>query len=183
MEMLGQNNILFKDIFPNYEIFSNWWIGTGLADYDGVNYSVPERITFTLIANQYNCSHVAYSLEGFYQHFANDIYTYYKEFEETTKTINELMSLTDDEISIADQMVINMAVVPEETSSTDVETVDYISQQQKTISKKGKLQVKKEQLSNKRSYTVKTFLKRFKHLFINILSPAYNFVVAEPEGE
>lgn len=183
MEMLGHSNILFKNIFPTYESFFEWWATTGLADFNGVNYSAPSRVTFTLIANQYNCSHIAYSLEGFYQHFANDIYTYYKEFEETTKTINELMSLTDDEISIADQMIINMAVVPEETSSTDVESVDYISQQQKTISKKGKLQIKKEQLSSKRSYTVRTFLKRFKHLFINVLSPAYNFVVSEPEGE
>ena len=115
--------------------------------------------------------------------FANDIYTYYREFEATSKSIIDLMNLTDEEISIADSMITNFANIPETASSTDVEEVDFITNQQKAINKKGKLQIKKEQLSNKRTFTVKTFLNRFRHLFIKVISPAYTFVVAETDEE
>ena len=80
-------------------------------------------------------------------------------------------------------MITNYANIPETASSTDVEEVDFITNQQKAINKKGKLQIKKEQLSNKRTFTVKTFLNRFRHLFIKVISPAYTFVVAEPDEE
>lgn len=171
---------LFKNIFPSYQEFKEWYLSIPLSDGGD---DVPSEKTFTLIAYEYNDSHVNTSPESFKEHFANDLYTYYKEFEATTKAITDLMQLTDDEIAIADKLIINMADIPETESSTDVEEVNFVSNQQKQINKKGKLQVKRDQLSNKRSYTVKSFLKRFKHLFIKILSPAHTFVVGEEEGE
>lgn len=180
MEMLGYNKQLFKNVFPDYKSFKDWYLSTPLSDD---NTDVPSEKTFTLIAYEYNDSHIAYSVEGFKQHFANDIYTYYKEFEATTKSIIELMKLTDEEISTADSMIVNTANIPETENSTDEEVVDFISTQQKHINKKGKLQIKREQLSSKRIFTVKTFIGRFRHLFIKIISPAYNFVVAEPDEE
>ena len=178
MEMLGHNTNLFKNVFPTYEDFKNWYISTPLSDNE---LDVPTEKTFTLIAYEYNDSHIAFSVESFKQHFANDIYTYYKEFEATTKSILELMELTDQDIAVADIAITNMANIPETESSTDEETVDFISTQQKIINKKGSLQVKKEQLSSKRIFTVKTFINRFRHLFIKIVSPAYTFVVEEDE--
>lgn len=180
MEMLGNNSKLFKNVFPDYQTFKSWYISTPLSDNDK---DVPSEKTFTLIAFEYNDSHIAHSVEGFKQHFANDIYSFYKEFEETTKAISELMKLTDEEISTADSMIINTANIPETESSTNEEEVNFISTQQKNISKKGKLQIKKEQLSNKRVFTVKTFINRFRHLFIKILSPAYNLVIAEEQED
>lgn len=180
MQAIVQPTKRFKDIFPSYDVFKEWYKSTPLSDDEN---DVPSEKTFTLIANEYNDSHIAHSEEGFKQHFSNDIYTFYREFEETTKSIISLMKLTDEEIAIADSTIINTANVPEVTGSTNVEEIDYISAQQKNISKKGILQIKKEQLTNKRTFTVRTFLKRFRHLFIKILSSAYNFVVAEPEGD
>lgn len=176
MEQVTHNTALFKNIFPDYETFKEWYLSTPLSD--GVD-DVPNEKTFTIIAYEYNDSHSSFSIESFKQHFANDLYTFYKEFEETTKAISDLMKLTDDDIAIADKMIMNVANIPETESSTDVEEVDFISTQQKTINKKGTLQVKKEQLSNKRIFTVKTFLNRFRHLFIKIISPSYTFVVME----
>ena len=91
--------------------------------------------------------------------------------------------LTDEDIRISDRIINNTADVPETTLTTDVEEVDYISAQQKQISVKGNLQVKRELLSSKRAFTVKTFLNKFKHLFIKVISPSYTFVVEEPDGE
>lgn len=178
MEMLGHSNKKFKNIFPNYQLFRDWYVSLPISDDSE---DVPSEKTFSLIAYEYNDSTVNFSEESFKEHFAIDLYTYYKEFEETTKSIIDLMKLTDEDISVADSMIINTADIPEHLASTNAETVDFVSSQQKHINKKGVLQVKKEQLSNKRILTVKTFLKRFKHLFIKILSPAYNLVVSEPE--
>lgn len=176
MEQINHNTLLFKNIFSNYEDFKNWYISTPLSDNEN---DVPNIKTFTLIAYEYNDSHSAFSVESFKEHFANDIYTFYKEFEETTKSISDLMELTDEEIAISDKTITNLANIPETESSTNTEEVDFISTQQKVISRKGTLQIKKEQLSNKRIFTVRTFLNRFRHLFIKIISPAYTFVVAE----
>ena len=176
MEQITYESKLFKDIFPDYQTFKTWYEQTPLSDGDGDS---PNARTFALISNEYSDCHVAFTSEGFKEHFANDIYTYYKEFEATTKSINELMALTDDQIQLENQSIMNLANIPETESSTDEETVDFISQQQKHISKKGMLQVKREQIANKRAYTVHSFLNRFKHLFIRIISPAYTFVVKE----
>lgn len=180
MQMVDYNTQLFKNIFPDYDTFKNWYLNCGLSDNET---DVPAKKTFTLIANEYNDSHTSLSVEGFKEHFANDIYTYYKEFEETTKNILELMKLTEDDIAIADSMITNFASVPETTSSTDTESVDYITNQQKTLNKKGKLTIQKELLSSKRTFTTRTFINRFRHLFIKIISPYYNFVVSEPDNQ
>ena len=171
---------IFKNLFPNYETFKNWYLSTPLSD-DTTD--VPSEKTFTLIAYEYNVSHCAMQEEDFKQHFAIDIYTFYKEFEATTKSISDLMNLTDDEIAIADQMITNYANTPETASSTDTTSIDFISNQQKVINEKGKLQVKKEQLSSKRVFTVRQFLKRFKHLFMVVLDTPYTPVIMESQED
>ena len=180
MEMINHNTRLFKNIFPDYQTFSEWYSETPLSDDSN---DVPSKKTFTLIAYEYNDSHVAMSPDSFKEHFANELYTYYKEFEETTKIIKELMSLRENDLRIGDRLITNIADIPETESSTNVEEVDFISNQQKQFTEKSKLQVKREELSSKRAFTVKTFLKRFKHLFIKVLSPAYTYVVEENQGE
>ena len=167
---------LFKNIFPDYETFSTWYKSTPLSDSET---DVPSEKTFALIAYEYNDNHVAFTEESFKQRFAVDIYTFYREFEETTKSIIAMMQLTDDEIATADSYITNTAVIPEEVMSTNVEEVDFVTSQQKQINKKGKLQVKKEQLSAKRVFTTRTFIKRFKHLFVKVIDAAYTPVIGE----
>lgn len=139
--------------------------------------------TFALLFNEFADCHLAFSRESFLEHFENDLHTFYKEFEATTKAIDDLMGLSDSDIATADSMITNIANIPEIESNTDVEQVDFVSQQQKSINKKGVLQIKKEQLSNKRAYTVRAFLNKFRHLFIKIISPTYTQVYVEDEGE
>lgn len=180
MKILGYDNRLFKNMFPSYEVFKEWYLSLPFSDDED---DVPSLKTFSLIAYEYNGSHASYDPVVFKEKFANDLYTYYKEFEATTKSIDDLMSLTDDDISIDNSNITNIADVPETPASTNVEDINFITQQQKNIIKKGTLQIKKEQLSNKRTYTVRTFLKRFKHLFIKIISSAYINVIEEPEED
>lgn len=180
METINYDTRLFKNIFPDYQSFKNWYLSTPLSDN---NTDCPSEKTFTLIAYEYNDNHIALSVESFKQRFANDIYTYYREFEETTKSILDLMKLTDKDISIADEMITNVANIPETENSTNAEEVDFITTQQKNINKKGKLQIKKEQLANKRTFTVKTFINRFRHLFIKIVSPSFTFVIEENQED
>lgn len=208
MDIYAKITKRFKDVFTkdeeqSYEEFAKWYIDEShmsdstvikwnsvvwtentpfvLNGENKVYLDVPGKKTFYLIANEYNDSSLAHSVEGFKEHFANDLYTFYKEFEATTKAINELMSLTDDQIKDAGSMVTNTADIPENTYDTDKETVDFISNQQKMLNLKGDLQVKREQLANKRAYTTRAFLAKFKHLFIKILSSPYNFMVVEDE--
>ena len=143
----------------------------------------PSLRTFALLFNEFADCHLALTRESFLEHFENDLYTFYKEFEATTKAIDDLMNLSDNDISTDNSMVMNIANIPEYLDSTNSEEVDFISQQQKSINKKGVLQIKKEQLSNKRAYTVRSFLNKFRHLFIKIISPAYTQVYVEDEGE
>ena len=167
---------LFKDIFPSYENFQNWYRNTPLSSSD----ECPNEKTFSLIAYEYNDSHSAFlTEENFKEHFAIDLYTYFKEFEATTAAIDKLMSLSDDDVAMDGQMITNIASIPETASSTDVEQVDFITQQQKMINKKGKQTITREQLANKRSYTTRTFLKRFKHLFIKVFDTPYTRVIEE----
>lgn len=178
MEMLDYDSRLFKNIFQDYNSFKEWYLGSGLSD--GAE-DCPNKKTFTLIFNEYSCSHCCMSVDDFKGHFANDLFSHYREFEGTTKAIDELMKLTAEDIKVSDTLISNVADVPETESTTDIETVDFISNQQKQINVKGKLQIQKELLSNKRSFTVKSFLNKFKHLFIKVISPAYTFVVEEPD--
>lgn len=179
MEMIDYNTRLFKNIFPDYNSFKEFYLGIPLSDNQN---DVPSQKTFALIAYEFNDCHVALSPESFKQRFAIDLYTYYKEFEATTKAITDLMQLTDDEVKRSGEMVQNFADIPEEERSTNDVDVDYISNQTKMINLKGKAQVKREQLGNKRAFTVKSFLNKFRHLFIRILPPAYTFVVEEGDN-
>lgn len=180
MELYSHNTKLFKNIFPNYAAFKSWYSSLPLSDDEN---DCPSVKTFTLIAYEYNDSHVCTSPDSFKERFAKELYTYYKEFEATTKSIDDLMALKDTDISIERQDIQNVADIPELEASTDEESVDFLSAQTKMITKKGMLQVKREQLSNKRAYTTKTFINRFRHLFIKIISPAYTYVVCEPDGK
>ncbi len=179
MQQLNYPTKVFVDLFPDYVTFKEWYNGSGLSDNE---LDIPSLKTFTLIRNEYADSHIAFSEESFKQHFANDLYTYYREFEATTKGILDLMELTDEQIEVSDTMITNTADIPETELSTDTKTVDYVSNSQKMMNVKGTLQIKREQLSNKRALTTKTFLNRFKHLFIRILSPSYTYVIGE-EGD
>jgi len=181
--MLIVNN-KFKNIFPDYETFRDWYANTPLSndflaekgdDYEYTD--VPSERTFTIIAYHYNGSTVNTSIESFKQMFANELFTYYKEFEATTKAIDELMALKDEDIIINDSMITNIADIPETSQSTNTLKVDFISQQQKMIQEKGKLRVKREQISNKRAYTTKTFINRFRYLFIRVLSSSFVYLV------
>lgn len=180
MERIDYSTRLFKNIFPDYASFKEFYTGTPLSDSKN---DCPSEKTFTLIAFEFNDSHVSLSPEGFKQRFANDLYTYYREFEETTKAISDIMQLSDAEIERSGSMVTNVADIPEEARSTSDTEVDFISSQQKMINLKGKAQVKREQLANKRAFTVKSFLNKFRHLFIKILPPAYTFVVEEGDDK
>lgn len=179
MQAIGNSTYLFMEVFPDYETFEEWYKSTSLSDGED---DVPSKKTFSLIYNEYAESHIAFSKVGFSNHFANDLYTYYKEFEATTKAIDDLMKLSDDEIANDTAMILNIANIPETEGSTDDETVNFVSQQQKNITKKGKLQIKKEQLSSKRTYTTKTFLNRFRHLFKRVCRPTFiTYYVEEDE--
>lgn len=165
----GKNTFTFKDVFADYQNFVDWYNSTPFNSY------VPSKIAFGLIWYEYADSHLAFSLEDFKNHFAIDLYTYAKEFDKTSEKIDKMMELTEDDISFDSTVIFNTADIPEVPSSTDIERVDFVSAQQKTLNKKGKLQISREMLSTQRAYTVKGFLKRFKHLFVSVCSPAYTF--------
>lgn len=134
---------------------------------------IPTLKTFSTIFYEYADNNIAFSNESFKLKYANIMATYYKEYEQTTKAITNLMNLTDNDIAIDNYIITNSAEIPETPSSTSIEEVDYVSVQQKNFTKKGKLQISKELLYNKKSYTTKTFLNRFRYLFIRILSDSY----------
>lgn len=178
MEKIMYNNKVFKDVFPDYNSFEIAWNNSGLSD----GYK-PNNRTFQILFIQYCSSHIAFTEDEFKLRFCLEMYTYAKEFEETSVAIDKLMSLSPEEMAISYEAITNFAEIPETELSTDAETVNFISNQQKSINKKGKLQVLRELITNKRSYTTRSFLRKFQYLFIRILSPAYTFAVEEDEEE
>ena len=156
-------------------------IGSDSITYDYGE--IPSFKTFSYLYNEYADCHTAFDLEGFLNHFENDLQTFWKEFEATNKEIDRLMNLSDAEIAIEYSHIVNIAQIPETESSTDAESVNYITQQQKELNKKGNLQIIREQLVNKRAYTIRQFIARFKHLFIKVISPTYITVYSDDEGE
>ena len=175
---------LFKDIFVDegtgemsYDVFKEWYKSCPFSD-DNNDY--PSEKTFYLIAYTYMDSHINSSIETFKNRFAVDLYTFYKEFEKTTEEIDKLMALTDDEIRDLGYSIVNFADIPETGYNTSDTEVEYITTQQKQINQKGNLQIRKEQLANKRTYTVRSFVAKFKHLFVRIVASQYEFVVGEP---
>lgn len=179
-ETQGHEFKLFKDIFPDYQSFSTWYATTLFHLSSG---QAPNAITFSIIYNEYCASHVAYSEEVFKNKFANDLYTYYEDFEQESAAIKDLMKLTSEDIIKAGSTVTNFADIPEKTSDTDAEVVDFVSQQQKTNMFRSELEAKREVIRNKRELSVRRFLSRFRHLFIRIISPDYIKVYVEDEHE
>lgn len=179
MEKVMYNSKVFKDVFPDYNSFKDFWIDTDI----GTDKNLPSKTAFGVVSIQYCSSHIAFTEDEFKLRFCLEMYTYAKEFEETSKAIDQLMSLSPEEMAISSEAIINFAEIPETELSTDAETVNFISNQQKSINKKGKLQVLRELITNKRSYTTRSFLRKFQHLFIKILSPAYTFAVEEKDEE
>ena len=180
MEGLTKETDLFKNIFPDYDTFKTWYTQCGLSD--GVT-DVPSIKTFKLIFYRFADSHVRFSNDSFKGQFAIDLYTNYKEFEATTAAIDTMMSLTANDISTDSSMIMNLANIPETESSTDTEVVNFIGTQQKTINKKGSLRISKDLLGAKRAYTVKSFLKKFEHLFVRIFSPYYVYLYKDEVEE
>lgn len=178
MEAKMYNTKTFNDVFPHWEAFITWFKSLNVGEI-----LEPRKLTFLLIQAEYRGSHLAMEEQCFKDHFFIDLYTYVKEFEQTSDAIDALMALTDEQIAQSGSMITNVADIPERESSTNIEEVDFVSQQQKVINKKGALQIKREQISSKRAYTTKTFLKRFRHLFVKILSTAYTPVIQEREGD
>lgn len=152
---------------------------SGNSDEQTIKLDIPSIKTFALLFHEYCDNHIAYDIVSFMMKYANVMCTYYKEYEQTSKAIDKLMNLTEDDIAIDNCIITNSADIPETESSTNVEEVNYVSVQQKNINKKGKLQISKELLYNKKSYTTKTFLNRFRHLFIRILSHSHTALYEE----
>lgn len=166
-----KNNIVIEDdgtVIYRYQTENNETVDKKL--------DCPRLQTFSLLFNNYSDNHIASSLETFKMHFTNILDTYFKEYENTTKAIDKLMDLKEEDIATDYSTILNIANIPETESTTNQEEVNFISQQQKTISKKGKLQISKEILASKKAYTTRTFLNRFKYLFIKIISSGYNLL-------
>ena len=179
-EIQGYDFRLFKDIFPDYQSFSTWYSNTPFHLLYG---QMPDIVTFTIIYNEYCVSHVSYSDEVFKNKFANDLYTYFEDFEQESAAIRDLMKLTSEEVIKAGSTVLNIADIPEQVNSTDAETVSFVSQQQKTNMFRSELEAKREIIRNKRELSVRRFLGRFRHLFMKIISPDYIRVYVEEEHE
>ena len=176
---------LFKDIFTSgspatisYSTFATWYKNSSHMSDSATD--CPSEKTFWILMNEFMDCHVAFkSNDDFKNHLAIKLYTYYKEFEATTRAIDDIMALTDSQLELGESAITNIANIPETVASTDAKNVDYITQQQKLLNQRGALEIKLIQLKNKRAYTVDKFLAKFRPLFIRILSSSYTAVIAE----
>lgn len=183
---LTQNNLSVDDVLEDATCEEDgtfkYVYHEGQTDEKTIILDIPTIKTFALIFHEYCDNNIACSNDSFLMKYANILSTYYKEYEQTSKAITRLMELTSEDIAIDNYNITNSAEVPETESSTNVEEVDYITVQQKNFTKKGNLQISKELLYNKKSYTTRTFLNRFRYLFIRILSNGYTGVYGN-EGD
>jgi hypothetical protein len=176
----------FADIFPDVE---TWFaseetcpIGVDLEDSGLLS---TEHLYYLLYA-RYGNSHIAYSDENQFEYALWSIVFQYgptasKKFELQTK----LRGLSDEELVLGGKAIYNTAYNPgTQPSTSTLEELTAINQQNTTNYKKSKLEAYATVISLLDNDVLDEFLRKFSKLFITVAEPDYPlWYVTENESE
>ena len=160
----------FTDIYPNVQSFLAEYKNIGIPK--SVTNEIAQTIYYLLYAN-YGNSHIASSDENQFKYkLFSLIWQYAPNWYRKREIQDELRNLTQAELLRGNTQIYNIANNPEVEPGTDtLEELPYINNQNRTISKKGKLEGLTALYEVLSRDVTKEFLNQFKVLFLSIVQP------------
>ena len=173
----GYSTYTFKELVPDYTTFSDTY-------KDGLLTTLPSQQTFKLLYNEFAESHIAFTKERFICKFENVLYQTVEAFEYDTNVKRAMREFEDSVFEDEGDMITNIATAPNNEYDTDEERVNHLDQQQKMKARASKANAYYKRLTMNKETAVKTFLNKFRQLFIVIFDAQANTVwIDNKEGE
>lgn len=160
----------FSEVIPTVseflKIFTDYGIPDIITDQD------EKAIVYYLLLGEYANSHLKTLDETRFKiKLATTIYSYYPTFKCKDDIQKIIRELTDEQILQDGVMIDNLALNPDQAPPTSSdEALDHVSQQNYSIQKKSILNALNAKYASLHSNMVKSFLDKFKDLFMKVVS-------------
>lgn len=164
-------NKKFSDIFPNVETFTASYNDNGITPL--LNKPASVTTLYYLLYANYGNSTIASSDENrFISALFSIVYMYGPTWEAKLEIQAQVRGLTEDDILLGGKAVYNKAYNPgQEPSTSTLEELDYINEQNTTNFKKSKLEGYAAKWAMLVTDVTKDFIDKFKKLFLIIVTP------------
>ncbi len=174
----------FSDIFPTSEAFVEGFVASPVGD--SITNANLAKIWF-LLASRYMNSHISYSDENQFKFMVyQKVYGYGPTYIKKMEIQDTLRELTEEEIILGTKMIYNHAFNPNsEPSTSTLEEIETINDQNTSNVKRSKLQAYAELHSLLHSDLTTSFINKFKDLFLKIVEPELPlwYITEEEEEE
>ena len=162
--------LCFNEIFENYDEFKEYTDELALyEDTDTFAESLNELIYY-LLYNHYLGVAVGYNTEDeFCAEFGIAYQQYFKQFKMKQQMLQNIYSLTNDDLEIISEALSNFANNPNNLTSSPFELLDYTSSQTRGRTKAGKLQAYINAMNIAPDAQLNDLIKKFDYLWLDIL--------------
>lgn len=178
------STVTFADIFSSDEIFKSK-INTFTSQMTDAPFITAnnQTLTFVLLYAKYGNSPIGSSDENqFVAQVWSTIMMYGPSWEKRLDIQSKLRNLTEDQIKLGSKTIMNQALNPDQTPSS--EEVDYINQQNTNKSTKSVLGAYAELVDLIETDVTKEYIDKFKPLFKKVVLPEYtNIYLTEVTDE
>lgn len=180
------NTRTFSQIFPELEDFSdNYDTFQSTAGLTNKLDNNDVAITWQLLMAKYGNNPIAnWSEEQFKLKIWQIMFQYGPTWAKRLELQEKARGLTDDEILVGDKTIYNVALAPnQEPSTSSLEEVDFISQQNTANRKKSKMSAYNDLLILLDTDVTEDYLDKFKKLFLVVVLPTMTDIYITDEEE
>lgn len=162
--------LCFDEIFTSYENFKAYTDELALYDSSDIfGEAVNEQIYYLLYNHYLGCA-IAYNTEDeFCAEFGIAYQQYFKQFYAKKKQLENIYSLTAEDLQIISEALSNFANNPNYKTGQPFEMLDFTSQQTRGRTKAGKLQAYLNALQVMPDAQINDLIKKFDYLWLDIL--------------
>lgn len=162
--------LCFNEIFKDYNEFKAYTDELGLyASNDTFGEAVNQQIYYLLYNHYLGCA-IAYNTDDeFCAEFGIAYQQYFKQFYAKKKQLENIYSLTAEDLEIISEALSNFANNPNYKTGAPFEMLDFTSQQTRGRTKAGKLQAYLNALQVMPDAQLNDLIKKFDYLWLDIL--------------
>lgn len=176
----------FGEIFPDVTSFTDFYSSGPIPGrlLNGNDYSTYQADTiYTLLCSEYFGAHISMSSEDWFKlKVMQIIYEYGPTWQREMALQDKLLALTDDQLMTGSKAIYNHAAHPSTDPSTaTLEELTYIDDQNTSNWKKERIRAFVDGSSGLDDSITRTFLNRFKKLFIKFIYPTGPVLYGEGE--
>ena len=178
------NTQTFADIFPDVSSFkTNYTTFQATAGLTNKLDDADQAITWQLLMARYGTNPIAnWSENQFKLKIWQVMFQYGPTWAKRLEIQEKARKLTDAELLQGDKSIYNTALAPNQTPSTStLEEVDFISQQQTANKKKSKMNAYNDLLILLDTDVTADYMDKFKKLFLTVVAPTNTFIYATEE--